>query len=69
MADLSKPKLADALRDPPTAAPAAPEPTHPGRDFEPADVRQHNAEVNQGIKDQDQRLVGLGRGEQTKGRG
>lgn len=70
MADLSKPKLADALRDQETDAPgASPAPDHAHRDFDPAAVHQHNAEVNHGLKDRDQRLVEIGRADQTKGRG
>ena len=67
MSDLSKPKIADALKGHDTAPPDA-HPSHPKRDFDPADVKQQNAQVNQGLKDQDQRLVELGRADQTTGR-
>ena len=67
MSDLSRPKLADAMKGHDTA-PKDDHPAHPHRNFEPADVKQENAQVNQGIKDQDQRLVNLGRADQTTGR-
>jgi hypothetical protein len=36
--------------------------------FNPAEARQHNREVNEGLKGNKDRLVDIGRGEQTAGR-
>ncbi len=84
MSDQDKPKLADALKgQQPKLADALKDQqpqvdggdgtsVHPEQSpdqFNAAEARQSNREVNAGIENQDERLVRLGRGQDTKGRG
>jgi len=61
-------KMTDALPEAPAETPGHPEPERPGQsphEPKPAEIRQQNAQVQPDPKD---RLVDIGRGEQTAGR-
>ena len=70
---IPKAKLVDALEGqepPPVNAHAeAPKPGGPAHHDPKAAQKQHNAEVNQGIKSPKDHMVDIGRGEEIKGRG
>ena len=70
---IPKAKLVDALdgQEPPPIGhtPEAPKPGGPAHHDPKAAQKQHNAEVNEGIKTTKQHMVDIGRGEETKGRG
>lgn len=60
-------KMTDALPDSePADESGAPEPSSKGP--EKADLKQHNAEVNQGLGSNKERLVDIGRGDMAAGR-
>lgn len=68
MADKIEPiihKLTEAIPEPEKAV-EHPQPERPGHGPQDADLKQHNAEVQPETKD---RMVDIGRGQQTKGRG
>jgi hypothetical protein len=79
MAEPYEPKLTDALKGH-QPAPEGKQPqvdggggrsVHPEQttdQFDPADARQHNREVNEGIHGNKDRLVDIGRGGQAAGR-
>ena len=71
MAELGRPKLADALKD--TPAEDAGENLEAGRpeqmkDAEPSEIKNANAQVNEGIQTNKERLVDIGRGHLAAGR-
>jgi hypothetical protein len=68
---IPKAKLTDALPDEPAEPVDRPAPARPGQaphKADPAAVKQHNAEVNRGIEDTEERLTEIGRAHQNAGR-
>ena len=72
MSDKFQPKLSDALKNQqPKVDGGDGRSVHPEQapeQFDPTEARQHNREVNAGIHGNKDRLVDIGRGEQTAGR-
>ena len=72
MSNPGQPKIADALKDQQPKMDGGEghsvHPEHAPEQFDPAAARAHNREVNEGIKSNKDRLVDIGRGEQTAGR-
>jgi len=68
--DIPKYKMTDAIPEPPDTT-VHPQDERPGQSPEtphPSEMREHNAQVNQGYQHNNDRLVDIGRGEQTTGR-
>ena len=64
-------KLSEAVEGqiPPEGHQNADRPGRSPHEPDPAEVKQHNAQVNQGLRSNKDRLVDIGRGEQASGRG